>query len=82
MTGPEVQSKLVYTKAFKARGPNMKIVDYWDDEQKALLSYVPDPENPGQMIVETLIDRSMPRGLPTQQPDTQWIEIFNEFKTA
>lgn len=82
MTSPKVQSKLVYTKAFKARGPNMKIVDYWDEEQKKLLSYVPDPEHPGQMIVETLIDRSMPRGLPTQQPDTQWIEIFNEFKTA
>lgn len=40
MTSPKVQSKLVYTKAFKARGPNMKIVDYWDDDQKKLLSYV------------------------------------------
>lgn len=82
MTSPKVQSKLVYTKAFKARGPNMKIVDYWDDDQKALLSYVPDPENPGQMLVETLIDRSMPRGLPTNQPEQAWIDIFNEFKTA
>ena len=82
MTSPKVQSKLVYTKAFKARGPNMKIVDHWDDDQKALLSYVPDPENPGQMLVETLIDRSMPRGLPGNQPEQAWIDIFNEFKTA
>lgn len=82
MTRPDVQSRLVYTKAFKARGPNMKIVDYWDDDQKALLSYVPDPENPGKMLVETLIDRSMPRGLPTNQPEQAWIDIYNEFKTA
>jgi spermidine/putrescine transport system substrate-binding protein len=82
MTSPKVQSKLVYTKAFKARGPNMKIVDYWDEDQKKLLSYVPDPENPGKMLVETLIDRSMPRGLPANQPEQAWIDIFNEFKTA
>lgn len=82
ITSPNVQSKLVYTKAFKARGPNMKIVDHWNDDQKKLLSYVPDPENPGQMLVETLIDRSMPRGLPTNQPEQVWIDIFNEFKTA
>jgi spermidine/putrescine transport system substrate-binding protein len=82
MTSPKVQSKLVYTKAFKARGPNMKIVDYWDDDQKKLLSYVPDPANPGKMLVETLIDRSMPRGLPANQPEQAWIDVFNEFKTA
>ncbi|NWJ25578.1 extracellular solute-binding protein [Rhizobium sp. RM] len=82
MTSPKVQSKLVYTKAFKARGPNMKIVDHWDEDQKKLLSYVPDPENPGKMLVETLIDRSMPRGLPSNQPEQAWIDIFNEFKTA
>ncbi|RWX81523.1 extracellular solute-binding protein [Neorhizobium lilium] len=82
MTSPKVQSKLVYTKAFKARGPNMKIVDYWDADQKKLLSYVPDPANPGKMLVETLIDRSMPRGLPANQPEQAWIDIFNEFKTA
>jgi spermidine/putrescine transport system substrate-binding protein len=82
MTSPKVQSKLVYTKAFKARGPNMKIVDYWDDDQKKLLSYVPDPANPGKMLVETLIDRSMPRGLPANQPEQAWIDMFNEFKTA
>ena len=63
MTSPKVQSKLVYTKAFKARGPNMKIVDHWDDDQKALLSYVPDPENPGQMLVETLAGVAAAAGL-------------------
>ena len=82
MTSPKVQSKLVYTKAFKARGPNMKIVDHWNDDQKKLLSYVPDPANPGKMLVETLIDRSMPRGLPANQPEQAWIDVFNEFKTA
>ncbi|KAA2313894.1 extracellular solute-binding protein [Pseudooceanicola sediminis] len=82
MTQPDVQSRLVYTKAFKARGPNMKIVEYWDDEQAALLSYVPDPDTPGKMLVETLIDRSMPRGLPANQPEQAWIDIYNEFKTA
>lgn len=82
MSQPNVQAKLVYTKAFKARGPNLKIVDFWDDDQKALLGYVPDPANPGKLLVEALIDRSIPRGLPTAQPERQWIDIFNEFKTA
>src|SRR5262249_5117673 len=79
MSTPSVQSKLVYTKAFKARAPNLKIVDYWTDEQKALLGYVPDPANPGKLLVEALIDRSIPRGLPSNQPERQWIDIFNEF---
>jgi spermidine/putrescine transport system substrate-binding protein len=82
MSTPKVQSKLVYTKAFKARAPNLKIVDYWDDDQKKLLGYVPDPANPGKLLVEALIDRSIPRGLPGKQPERQWIDIFNEFKTA
>lgn len=82
MSTAKAQSQLVYTQAFKARAPNLKIVDYWNDDQKKLLSYVPDPDNPGKMLVETLIDRSMPRGLPTQQPEREWIDIFNEFKTA
>ena len=82
MSEPQVQAKLVYTKAFKARGPNMKIVDYWNEDQKKLLHYVPNPAEPGSMLVETLIDRSIPRGLPSQQPERAWIDIFNEFKTA
>lgn len=82
MSTAKVQSKLVYTQAFKARAPNLKIVDYWNDDQKKLLHYVPDPADPSKMLVENLIDRSVPRGLPTQQPEREWIDIFNEFKTA
>ena len=82
VTSRSVQSSLVYTDAFKARAPNLTVVDHWNDEQKELLSYVPDPNNPSQMLVETLIERSMPRGLPQQQPEQQWIDIYNEFKTS
>ncbi len=82
MSKPEPQSKLVYTKAFKARAPNMKVTDFWNDEQKKLLSYVPDPANPGKMLVESLISRSRARSLPVQQPDQAWIDTFNNFKTA
>ena len=35
----------------------MKVVDYWDDEQKKLMKYIPDPKAPGKMLVETLIER-------------------------
>ena len=82
MSQPNVQAKLVYTKAFKARAPNLKTFDFWDDDQRTLLGYVPDPANPGKLLVEALIDRSIPRGLPANQPERQWIDIFNEFKTA
>jgi spermidine/putrescine transport system substrate-binding protein len=82
MSTPKVQSKLVYTKAFKARAPNLKVVDYWDDEQKSTLGYVPDPADPSKLAVEALIARSVARGLPTQQPEQDWISIFNEFKNA
>lgn len=82
MSTAKVQSKLVYTKAFKARAPNLKVVDYWDDEQKSLLGYVPDPADPSKLAVEALISRSVPRGLPAKQPEREWIDIFNEFKSA
>lgn len=82
MSGSKAQASLVYTDAFKARGPNMSVVDHWNDDQKALLSYVPDPENPDRMLVETLIERSMPRGLPQRQPEQAWIDIYNAFKTS
>lgn len=82
MTLPKIQSRLVYTKAFKARAPNMKVTDYWDADQKKLLSYVPDPANPSKMLVESLISRSMARSLPIQQPDQAWIDVFNGFKTS
>jgi spermidine/putrescine transport system substrate-binding protein len=82
MSGPKVQSNLVYTKGFKARAPNMRVVNYWDADQTKLMSYIPDPKNPGKMLVETMIDKSSPRGLPVQQPDSTWIGIYNAFKSA
>lgn len=82
MSGAKVQSNLVYTKGFKARAPNMKVVDFWTPEQTKLMSYIPDPKAPGKMIVETMIEKSYPRGLPVQQPDANWISIYNGFKTS
>ena len=82
MSGAKVQSSLVYTKGFKARAPNMKVTQFWDNAQTKLMSYVPDPSAPGKMIVETMIEKSYPRGLPIQQPDKAWIDIYNAFKTA
>lgn len=82
MTQAHVQAKLAYTKAFKARGPNMKIAEHWDENQNRLMGYYPDPNNPSQMWVETLIDRSVGRDLPAQQGEKAWIDIFNEFKTS
>ena len=82
MSGAKVQSNLVYTKGFKARAPNLKVVNFWTPEQTKLMSYVPDPTAPGKMLVETMIEKSYPRGLPVQQPDAAWIGIYNAFKSA
>jgi spermidine/putrescine transport system substrate-binding protein len=82
MSGPEVQSKLVYTKGFKARAPNMKVVDYWNDEQKKIMKYIPDPQAPGKLLVERFIELTSPRGLPVKQPEAEWQSIFNAFKSA
>jgi spermidine/putrescine transport system substrate-binding protein len=82
MSGPEVQAKLVYTKGFKARAPNMKVVDYWNDEQKKIMKYIPDPQAPGKLLVERYLDLTSPRGLPVKQPETEWQAIFNAFKSA
>jgi spermidine/putrescine transport system substrate-binding protein len=82
MMRAKTQSQLVYTNAFKARAPNMKVVDFWNDQQRELLSYVPDPNNPNQLLVETLLERSVPRSLPSLQPERKWIDIYNEFKSA
>src|SRR5437763_9020328 len=62
MSSAKVQAKLVYTKGFKARAPNMKVVDFWDADQKKIMHYVPDPANPGKMLVETRIDQTSARG--------------------
>ena len=82
MTQAHVQATLAYTKAFKARDPNLKIAEHWDEEQNRLMGYYPDPDNSSQMWVETLIDRSIGRDLPVQQEEKDWIDIFNEFKTG
>jgi spermidine/putrescine transport system substrate-binding protein len=82
MSTAKVQAKLVYTKGFKARAPNMKVVDFWDDEQKKMMHYIPDPANPGKMLVETRIDQTSARGLPVKQTEAAWQAIFNAFKTA
>ena len=82
MSQAHVQATLAYTKAFKARGPNLKIAEHWTEEQNQLLGYYPDPNNTSQMWVETLIDRSIGRDLPVQQEEKAWIDIFNEFKTG
>ena len=73
---------LLRTKGFKARAPNMKVVDFWDAEQKKMMHYIPDPANPGKMLVETRIDQTSARGLPIKQPEAAWQAIFNEFKTS
>lgn len=82
MSTAKVQAKLVYTKGFKARAPNMKVVDFWDDDQKKMMHYIPDPANPGKMLVETRIDQTSARGLPVKQSEAAWQAIFNAFKTA
>ena len=82
MSQAHVQAKLAYTKAFKARAPNMKIAEYWSEEQNHLLGYYPDPDRPDQMYVETLLERSIARDLPVQQPEKVWLDIFSEFKTS
>jgi len=82
MSRPEIQAKLVYTKGFKARAPNMKVVDYWDDDQKKIMKYIPDPNAPGKLLVESYIELTAPRGLPVKQPEADWQAIFNAFKSA
>jgi len=56
MSTAKVQSKLVYTKGFKARAPNTKIVDHWDADQKKLMKYIPDPASPGKTLVDTFTE--------------------------
>ena len=77
-----VQAKLCFARAFKARGPNLRIADHWTAEQNRLMGYDPDPENRGRMRVEALIDRSTGRDLPVRQEAKAWIDIFNEFRAG
>ena len=82
MSQPHVQAELVFTKTFKARAPNLKIVEHWTEEQNQLMGYYPDPNNPGQLLVETHLAKSAVRDLPVQQHEQVWIDIFHEFKTG
>ena len=82
MSQAHIQAKLAYTKAFKARAPNMRIAEHWTEEQNQLLGYYPDPDKPEQMFVETLLGRSIARDLPVRQSEKIWLDIFSEFKTS
>ena len=75
-----VQARIGFAKAFKARGPNLKVAGHWTEEQNRLMGYYPDPDHSSRMRVETLIERSIGRDLPVRQEEKAWIDIFNEFK--
>lgn len=82
MSRPDVQARLAYTKALKARSPNLKTAAYWSEEERQLLGYVPDPDRAGKLMVERLIEKSVPRDLPVNQPEKAWQDLYNEFKTS
>ena len=75
-----VQARIGFARAFKSRGPNLKVAGHWTEEQNRLMGYYPDPEGGSRMRVETLIDRSVGRDLPVRQAEKAWIDIFNEFR--
>jgi spermidine/putrescine transport system substrate-binding protein len=82
MSTPEVQARLANAKAYKGIAPNLKAVDFLSDSEKELLGYVPDPETPDKLLVETQLDRTRARQLPVQQEEKVWQDIYNEFKTS
>lgn len=82
MTTPEVQARLANAKAYKGLAPNTKAINYLSDGEKALLGYVPDPENPGKTIMEVQLERTRARQLPVNQPEQAWQDLYNEFKTS
>ena len=75
-----VQARIGFARAFKSRGPNLKVAGHWSEAQKRLMGYYPDPDDSSRMRVETLIERSIGRDLPVRQEEKAWIDIFNEFK--
>ena len=75
-----VQARVGFAKAFKSRGPNLKVAGHWSEVQNRLMGYYPDPDNSSRMRVEMLIERSVARDLPVRQEEKAWIDIFNEFK--
>lgn len=82
MSTPETQARLANAKAYKGLAPNTKAVDFLSEEEKELLGYVPDPDDPGKTIMESQLKRSRARQLPVNQPEQVWQDYYNEFKTS
>ncbi|MCG8368636.1 MAG: extracellular solute-binding protein [Pseudanabaenales cyanobacterium] len=82
MSTPEVQARLANAQAYKGIAPNMKAIDFLSDSEKELLGYIPDPDNPAKLIMESQLERTRARQLPLQQAEKVWQDIYNEFKTA
>lgn len=82
MTRPEPQARLANVAASKCQVPNLKAIDLMNDAEKSLLGYVPDPKVTSKTIAEVKTALTVPRRLPTQQPDKVWQDIYNEFKTS
>ena len=82
MSTPEVQARLANARAYKGLAPNLKALDFLSAPEKELLGYIPDPENPSKLIMESQLELTRARQLPTQQKEKVWQDIYNEFKTA
>ena len=46
------------------------------------MGHYPDPDNPGQLLVETRLAKSAIHDLPVQQPEQVRGDIFDEFETG
>ncbi len=82
MSRPEVQARLAYAQAYKGLAPNLKVVEHLTDEEKQLLGYVADPNDASKLVVESQLERTRARQLPTQQTEKAWQDIYNEFKAT
>jgi len=82
MSLPKTQAALANAKAYKGIALNKNAVNSMDQKTKDLLGYIPDPEAPGKLIVETNVARTRARQLPVNQPEKAWQDIYNQFKTS
>ncbi|MBD1868779.1 extracellular solute-binding protein [Cyanobacteria bacterium FACHB-471] len=82
MASPETQARVANAKAYKGIAPNLEAQDFMSDEEKQLLGYVPDQDNPDKTVVEVQLERTRARQLPVNQPEQAWQDIYNEFKTS
>lgn len=82
LTLPKVQARVANVKALKSGAPNIQAISFMSDQEKQLLGYVPDPNQPNKLLVESRLDRSRQRTLPVNQPEKVWQDIYNEFKTS